>query len=365
MAIAILLASCLLVVLFLAYRPFVGTIPIFFVQIYRDDPRGRLEALSSQLDEIEQMRDEWEAIWASQEARGRTSPCLASKDLQKESLYRGKTMTEWTKLLMDKDLKTRETAVAALIEAFQDKDVNVASAAADAVSHVGQEAVPRLIRAMNRPEPSIRAFSASALGYMHPTAKEAIAPLMRALNDKDSQVRWAAAMAFENIGLPAEEAIPALIRALKDPYHQTRDSAVGALRKMGSKAKPALPALIEALKDSNGNVRADAALALGEIGADFPAVVQALTVALKNREDDVARRAIAQALGRIGPGAKEAVPALLEALKERKKVDGRSPRERLLGQPRINACTSIWFWLSAEWGRLPSRPCPSSSNLEG
>src|SRR5438105_848597 len=93
---------------------------------------------------------------------------------RKDVIYRGKTVAVWLKLLKDKDPKTHQTAIAALIEVFQDREAQVASDAAEALAAAGSEAVPSLIEAMKRPEPSIRAFAASALGYMHPPAKEAI-----------------------------------------------------------------------------------------------------------------------------------------------------------------------------------------------
>jgi hypothetical protein len=87
--------------------------------------------------------------------------------------------------------------------------------AADALSRIGEAAVPALVGALSDPDPKVRLQAARALARIGPPAKDAVAALTRALDDSDVAVRANAARALGQIGPEARNAVPELIRSLK------------------------------------------------------------------------------------------------------------------------------------------------------
>jgi HEAT repeat protein len=87
--------------------------------------------------------------------------------------------------------------------------------AADALSRIGEPAVPALVGALTDPEVNVRIQAARALARLGPPAKDAVPALTKALDDPDIGVRQNAARALGQIGPDAKEAVPELIRSLK------------------------------------------------------------------------------------------------------------------------------------------------------
>jgi len=160
-----------------------------------------------------------------------------------------------------------------LTKALGHKDVDVRSAAAEALARIGAPAVESLIQTLKEKDSSVRVLAVMTLGRLKDT--RALEPLIQALKDKDREV-----------GL----------------------QAVGALVRMG---KPAVEPLTQTLKDKDPSVRGEAVLVLQEIG-DVRAVVP-LTEALKDEDKDV-RLAATFALGKMGDA--RAVEPLAQALKD-------------------------------------------------
>ncbi len=96
-------------------------------------------------------------------------------------------------------------------EAWSDQQV-----AADALSRIGQPAVPQLIETLSNPDPQIRRATLSVLSRMGPDAKDAVPTLIQLLDDEDAEVRRSAAKTLGRIGPEAAEAVPALVRSLTD-----------------------------------------------------------------------------------------------------------------------------------------------------
>ena len=95
--------------------------------------------------------------------------------------------------------------------------------------------------------------------------KPFLAQLVVALRDGDERVKALAAQALEHVGADAVIAIPDLIRLLQDPSEGLRNSACIALAGIGPGARDALPALRRALSDPNNDVRRFAQRAIERI----------------------------------------------------------------------------------------------------
>jgi HEAT repeat protein len=263
-----------------------------------------------------------------------TGVVVSSGQEQPKPNYAAKSLEKWIDALTDLDhpelrLEARKAlgpdgpyvkvAVRALIEALGHKERLVSSDTAETLADYGPRVVPSLVRALQRPEASVRATVAEALGYMRPRVIEAVPVLLKAIKDPAPEVRYAAAFSLGNIKRPPERIVPALISALRDDHDEVREAAANALSEMVRKVRPAVPALIVALKDKSHRVRESAAQALWQIGPDAKTAVPELIEALQDKKNGFSRSAMAMALGRIGPAANAAVPTLIEVLQEKDK----------------------------------------------
>jgi hypothetical protein len=93
----------------------------------------------------------------------------------------------------------------------------------------------------------------------------ALPSLTTALTDADPSVRAWSAQAIGHIGADASSAVPALILLLENEDEGSRNSACIGLRGIGPAASSALPALRRALSDSRDDVRRFARLAIEHI----------------------------------------------------------------------------------------------------
>jgi len=90
-------------------------------------------------------------------------------------------------------------------------------AAADALGRMGPAAVPKLVEALQDPNPQVRMLAARVLARIGPNAVIAVPTLQHLLEDPDGEVRRAATRALGQIGPAAAAAIPDLIRLLEEP----------------------------------------------------------------------------------------------------------------------------------------------------
>lgn len=90
-------------------------------------------------------------------------------------------------------------------------------AAADALGRMGPAAVPKLVEALQDPNPQVRTVAARVLARIGPEAVIAVPTLQLLLEDADDEVRRAATRALGQIGPAAAAAIPDLIRLLEEP----------------------------------------------------------------------------------------------------------------------------------------------------
>lgn len=120
----------------------------------------------------------------------------------------------------------RPAALSALIAALADPEKVVRTAAARALTGIGEEAVPPLIGALGDPSWVVRYRAAEALGRIRDPR---VAPALAGrLEDEKDHVRY---MAVKGLGAePAPAAIDALLRRLDDENPFVRRMAAHALR---------------------------------------------------------------------------------------------------------------------------------------
>jgi HEAT repeat protein len=206
----------------------------------------------------------------------------------------------------------------------------VRRSAAFALGKLGGQALdslPRLVKALEDADPTVRDASAYALGEIcaalaeNPNAvgqwEKTGAALTAALaRDPDERVRRSAAFALGSQGRNAAPAQDSLRKALKDKDAIVRQQAARALGRMGDVDAAAVTGLCSALSDHDALVRRDAALALKQIGqpAARPAI-RPLVERFKADKDVNARRAALDALvNLVGPDDKNLVKDLVAAL---------------------------------------------------
>ncbi|HKN86092.1 MAG TPA: HEAT repeat domain-containing protein [Nitrospiraceae bacterium] len=210
-------------------------------------------------------------------------------------------------------------SVSPLMPLLQDKVKAVRVEASEALSRIGQAAVPPLLEALQSKEWLVKLHAIEALGKMR--SRDTVEPLLSVLfNDPDTAVRTDAVRALGDIG--DSRAVDFLLTALNDL--DVRPVAVESLGKIGDRR--AVPALVKIV---NGSSRPDhsrpldgcgdrwdqemivmgfAVRALGDIGDET--AIPALIAALRST---VTRSESSTALTRFG---RPAIPYLLEVVKK-------------------------------------------------
>jgi hypothetical protein len=125
------------------------------------------------------------------------------------------------------------------IEALRAEDPKAATRAARVLSSFGpkaEAAIPALIEILAREEATYEA--SAALGYI---GKAAVPKLIQALENPDPRVRWGAARALGWMKGAAAGASRRLAAAVRDPDREVREQAVEALRSIGPAAAEAVP----------------------------------------------------------------------------------------------------------------------------
>ena len=171
------------------------------------------------------------------------------------------------------------SAVPSLIEALQSEDKVLQVSAARILGQMGimgqrhAEAIPVLLKHLKAKDGEVRLWAANALSHIVEDApdrlanryKELVPTLLSALAEKDEKIRvhvQAAVVALD------KEAVPDLIKLLEGKDNEMRVRAANVLAQMGTmgrRHKDAIPALTRALRDEDRSVRQAAAYALSQI----------------------------------------------------------------------------------------------------
>lgn len=210
-------------------------------------------------------------------------------------------------------------AVPALLAALKDDDEVLRRRASDALSRLGQEVVPVLLRAFLQNDSRTREGTARALGAYGPASKKAVAQFQLSMQEKDIPVQVQASLAMWHVEGDGREAIPALIAVVDKKDSPARAEAMEALGiiglDIGTGNQPLTETLTRGLKDRDSRVRMQAIRALWRIDRQ-PRVVVPLLRPLLEDDDNVVRTLAVEVLGELGPEGKT-TPLLIEALKDK------------------------------------------------
>jgi hypothetical protein len=135
-----------------------------------------------------------------------------------------------------------------------------------ALGPTAKAAIPELTERLSesRISQTTRTFALAAMG------PDALPFMISALTNRDPQVRICMASAFRNVPYDAEEAVPALITCLRDPDdYRIRVESAYALAHINKRPDLVLPALTNNLDDTNEMVRSQTASALARFRAAF------------------------------------------------------------------------------------------------
>ena len=112
----------------------------------------------------------------------------------------------------------------------------------------GPNALPKLSRGLNDPDPSVRYWAATGVGNIGSSAAASLPAIKKALADTSPSVRIAAARAAAKLG-ETTVAIRVLEQELASDHQWGRLAAAIVLDEMDEQARAALPALKKALVD--------------------------------------------------------------------------------------------------------------------
>ena len=155
-------------------------------------------------------------------------------------------------------------------------------------------AAGRLVKALEHPDPAVRAGAARVVGRLK--VKSATDGLLKAVNDGNSAVRFSAIRALGEIG--DERAIQALTDQLK--YYEKGEGAVAAMEALARIAHTSSTSLFAArIEDSDPKIRRAAVEGLARTGGGT-ALVEKLVYGANQDESSSVRAAMTWALHRQG-----------------------------------------------------------------
>jgi HEAT repeat protein len=173
-----------------------------------------------------------------------------------------------------------------LAKALEDPDLEVQTAAIEALSSLGPSAthaVDQLVRSLQSQHVEIRRAAAAALGAIG--SARAIPGLVESLGDDDADVVLKALYSLSYFPEIPVELGRSAIGHLKDADSRFRSAAVAILYQLGSLAAEAAPILAEWLRDPDPNTRADAAYAFGYLSTAAGSLDSALKYALRKHAE--------------------------------------------------------------------------------
>lgn len=218
---------------------------------------------------------------------------------QREPVYQGKPLSYW--------LGGFEPYPRVYRGNQSSPDTATFSEATNAVSQIGSNAIPTLLRLLQVKDPPWKRKVFALLDKQK----------LLKIDHAPAQVWNNRAMsAFKLLGNGAKDAVPALIEMYQRnlPAH-SQDLALFCLSAIGPAASNAIPALLEGITDSDAGRRDASIFVVGQIHSVPKLAVPVLRDSLKDANPIVISKAI-DALGSYGADAKPAVPALIQLLKE-------------------------------------------------
>jgi HEAT repeat protein len=239
-------------------------------------------------------------------------------------------------------------SVPALIEILNGPDEALRVCAADALGEIGpaaRDAVPRLIQAVEQPEPgdygeTLHNQAILALGKIGPDAKAAVPILMGELGEDG--VDTGVVVALDRIGSPpSAKVVDLFIRDADDFVRDGDESTSALLFYLGPKARAEAPRIRALLADERPVLRFEAAAILVHIDPSDTTALPVLIEALKhNPEAEPRYYSLIATLTWLGPEAKAAMPGLIAwARKAPERED--IPRALVTIDPDNPACVPL------------------------
>jgi HEAT repeat protein len=183
--------------------------------------------------------------------------------------------------------------------------------AANALYHIGADAIPALQSAATNQDPEVRSYAVETLSRLHCT--NIIPTLLTRLRSPYPGHRAEAAQLLANFPDHAGVIAPALTEALDDPSPDVRYWAIRSLAPMGTPAKVAVPKLLKLITRTSEINLQDVAYTLKQLDSDR--ALAALTNNLASPDVDRRQKSV-QALQMFGPGSATAVSALLKCFQD-------------------------------------------------
>jgi HEAT repeat protein len=184
-----------------------------------------------------------------------------------------------------------ESLIPQMVGLFSRRDEQLAGAAADLLTKVGEPAVPALIEVLQQGKSAVVKYAIRALHDMGWRAAAAAPHLVPFASSRDAGRR---AFVIEIIGqmrVP-EVALPTMRKALKDRNKDVRRQAAWGIARMGTEGAEAIPDLLKRVKDADDGVRLAVLKALGQVGADEATLLRVYQSAVDDAYDSIRSHAL-------------------------------------------------------------------------
>lgn len=182
----------------------------------------------------------------------------------------------------------------------------------------GAPAVPALLNALDDRDPWVRSAAARSLGRIGADKARVIPRLVAGLASTDSNHRLACGIGLGHL-LPSPGAAAALRKLISNPDASLRTWAAWSLWRDESDPEATFAALVTALKDGDARVRRGAAESLGRLRYKHEASAKALLAALEaeipasvDESNELVVGKVVTALGELGVAAGRTVPLLTQ-----------------------------------------------------
>jgi HEAT repeat protein len=205
----------------------------------------------------------------------------------------------------------------ALMAVASDPDPDVSTNIVNALAGLGESAVPRVVKALEKPK--ARPLALRVLTKMGPKAASAVEPLIAASKDADPEYRGKIFFTLAAIGPAAAPATDTLIEGISNDDKRVRESALYALREIGPGAKAATRPLLQKMEADRSFDSLAAAWALSRIASGNDAVAKrVLPVLLRGMSsaDEQTRLNSAEAVAEWGSNAAGAAAELKKVAHE-------------------------------------------------
>jgi HEAT repeat protein len=248
----------------------------------------------------------WDVVWAEEPM---FAGLPARQVILKNWEQRGWSYSGTNRALIE-DQMGPKIAVPALVSIMQDADWPGSPTYRNQWNRL-----PELLR-KSMPPPrsySLQERAVFILGQFDPLASNAIPALVRAMERGSDDQKIAVAAALIEMAPASAAAVEGLAKELPTASPEVKIGVLLVLQKLGPLAQAAVPQIRKETKEAPGAVRAEAVCALWMVARDTNAVLAALRPMIVSASPDETST-IGRTLYEMGPSAGRLVPDLLTAL---------------------------------------------------